>query len=168
MTVIAKEYSWRACLAASERINWKIEDVIGDDRRLDFARPFMPEALAGVSGLDFLTPGEKLALNQIRGNGYLYMFGLVEEFILPFVLDHARPQLHGDDWRVRALLQFASEEAKHIQLFHRFREAFEEGFGSNCDVIGPPDAYANAVATRVLRGASRQLPSGGLEHQRWF
>ena len=27
------------------------------------------------------------------------MFGLVEEFILPFVLDHARPRLDGDDYR---------------------------------------------------------------------
>ncbi|MEX0804382.1 MAG: hypothetical protein WD688_13860 [Candidatus Binatia bacterium] len=47
------------------------------------------------------------------------MFGLVEEFILPYVVDHARPQLSGDDYRVRVLLQFAGEEAKHIHLFKR-------------------------------------------------
>jgi hypothetical protein len=84
-------------------------------------------------------------LNQIRGNEYLYIFGLVEEFILPFVLDHARPHLHGNDYRVRALLQFASEEAKHIQLFKRFREEFEAGFGNPCEVIGPPQEIARAV-----------------------
>ena len=48
------------------------------------------------------------------------IFGIVEEFILPFLLDHARPHLLGDDWRVRAILNFASEEAKHIHLFKRF------------------------------------------------
>jgi hypothetical protein len=69
----------------------------------------------------------------------------VEEFILPFVLDHARPHLHGDDYRVRAFLQFASEEAKHIQLFKRFREEFEAGFGHACEVIGPPQEIARRV-----------------------
>ncbi len=61
------------------------------------------------------------------------------------MLDHARPQLHADDSRVRALLGFASEEAKHIQLFQRFREEFERGFGSHCEVIGPPQEIARAV-----------------------
>ena len=75
------------------------------------------ETLARVEGLDFLSPEEKLVLNHIRGHEYLCMFGLVEEFILPFVVDHARPRLNGDDYRVRALLQFATEEGKHIHLF---------------------------------------------------
>jgi hypothetical protein len=92
-----------------------------------------------------LTPGERRTLNQIRGNTYLRIFGLVEEFILPFVLDHARTQLHGNDYRVRALLKFAGEEAKHIQLFKRFQQDFEEGFGIGCEVIGPPEAIADAI-----------------------
>ena len=90
----------------------------------------MPESLAQVKKLSFLTLDEQRTLNQIRGHEYLAMFGLVEEFILPYVVDHARPQLSGDDYRVRALLGFAGEEAKHIHLFKRFREEFEEGFGS--------------------------------------
>ena len=72
-------------------------------------------------------------------------FGVVEEFILPFVLDHVRPSLDKDDYRVRAFLQFASEEAKHIQLFKIFSEDFQNGFGSECSVIGPPAAVADAV-----------------------
>src|SRR6185503_6161379 len=103
------------------------------------------ESLARVEELDFLDAREKRVLNQIRGHAYLGIFGLVEEFILPFVLDHARPQLSGDDWRVRALLQFVLEEAKHIHLFKRFREEFERGFGHRCEVIGPPEAIAKAV-----------------------
>jgi hypothetical protein len=95
--------------------------------------------------LEFLRADEKRTLNQIRGAAYLGIFGLVEEFILPFVLDHARPQLQGDDYRVRALLQFAGEEAKHIHLFKSFREEFKRGFGHDCAVIGPPEAIAQAV-----------------------
>ena len=138
-------YSYQSALAASEVIHWRIEDIIGGEKRLDFHKPFMPEALAQTEPLGFLTKEEKRILNQIRGNAYLCIFGLVEEFILPFVLDHARPQLHGDDFRVRALLQFAGEEAKHIQLFKRFQKEFREGFGTECAVIGPPDAVATAI-----------------------
>jgi hypothetical protein len=105
----------------------------------------MPESLARVKSLLFLTDDEKRILNQIRGNAYLSIFGLVEEFILPFVLDHARPQLADDDYRTRAYLGFAGEEAKHIHLFKKFREDFEAGFGTSCPVIGPPDAIAKAI-----------------------
>jgi hypothetical protein len=138
-------YTYQASLAASQRVNWRIEDIIGGDKRLDFTKPFMPESLARVEGFAFLNADEKCVLNQIRGNAYLYIFGLVEEFILPFVMDHTRPHLSQDDYRTRAMLQFASEEAKHIQLFKRFREEFESGFGETCAVIGPPDAIAAAV-----------------------
>jgi hypothetical protein len=126
-------------------IHWRIEDIIGGEKRLDFHKPFMPESLARVEPLTFLNSDEKRILNQIRGNAYLSIFGLVEEFILPFVLDHTRPQLHGDDYRVRALLKFAGEEAKHIQLFKRFAQEFEEGFGTDCPVIGPPEAIAAEI-----------------------
>jgi hypothetical protein len=138
-------YSYQTALEASERIDWRVEDLIGGDKRLDFSKPFLPESFARVEPLTFLSQRERLALNQIRGLGYLYMFGLVEEFILPFVLDHARPQLHGDVYAMRALLEFAAEEAKHIHLFRRFREEFEQGFGTACQEIGPPDAIAKAV-----------------------
>lgn len=138
-------YSFQDCLAASERIDWRVEDLIGEDKKLDFTKPFMPESLARVEPLTFLNPEERRVLNQIRGHGYLYVFGLVEEFILPFVMDHARPAAVDDDYRVRAFLGFAAEEAKHIHLFKRFRAAFQEGFGSACEVIGPPHEIAQAV-----------------------
>jgi hypothetical protein len=147
-------YSYQSALAAADAIHWRIEDIIGGERRLDFAKPFMPESLARVEQLTFLTTDEKRILNQIRGNAYLCIFGLVEEFILPFVLDHARSQLQGDDYRVRALLQFASEEAKHIQLFKRFRQEFEDGFGTECPVIGPPEAIASAILAHEPLGVA--------------
>lgn len=140
-------YSFKDCLQRSERISWRVEDLIGPDKPLDFSRPFMPESLARTAGLSFLSPREQLTLNQIRGHTYLAMFGLIEEFILPFILDHARPWLSGDDYRTRALLEFASEEAKHIHLFRCFREAFADGFGGRCDIIGPPEAIRAHVFT---------------------
>jgi hypothetical protein len=147
-------YTYQATLAASERIHWRVEDLIGDDKRLDFSKPFMPESFARVEPLTFLDKRERLALNHIRALGYLYTFGLVEEFIVPFVLDHARPQLHGDSYAVRSLLNFASEEAKHIHLFRRFRDEFERDFGSKCQEIGPPDAVAKAVLAHQPLGVA--------------
>ncbi|MDQ3797900.1 MAG: diiron oxygenase [Acidobacteriota bacterium] len=140
-----QQYGFREALLASQRINWCIDDIINEDKRLDFGKPFLPESLARVDELFFLNADEKRILNQIRGHAYLVIFGLVEEFILPFVLDHVRPQLDSDDYRVRALLQFAGEEAKHIQLFKRFHEEFRKGFATDCAVIGPPAAIAEAV-----------------------
>jgi hypothetical protein len=153
-------YTYRQALAASEKIDWRVEDIIGGEKRLDFNKPFMPETLARTATLSFLSPGEKLALNQIRANGYLSMFGVLEEAILPFILDYAKSQLRADDYCARAFLEFAGEEAKHIHLFRRFREEFEQGFGSTCAVIGPAAELAPAilshhplaVALTVLQG----------------
>jgi hypothetical protein len=147
-------FSYRSALAASQRIGWNVEDLIGADKQLDFSKPFMPESLARVKQLSFLTAEEQRTLNQIRGHEYLAMFGLVEEFILPYVVDHARPRLSGDDHRVRALLQFAGEEAKHIHLFKRFRQEFEDGFGSKCDFIGPAEDVSRFVLSHSPLGVA--------------
>ena len=145
--MLQQTYSYADTLAAQERITWRVEDLIGPDKPFDFSKPFLPESLARVRRLDFLLPEEQRLLNQIRAHGYLYMFGLVEEFILPFVMDHTRARLGlGDgDHRVRAFLEFAAEEAKHIHLFNRFREEFRRGFSMECEVIGPADAIGKAV-----------------------
>src|SRR6516162_2778301 len=112
------------------------QDVIGG-MTFDFSKPFLPEALAGVDGIECLNAEEKLKLNHIRAFTYLYLFGLVEEYILPAVIDHAGTAAHGDDYEMRALLRFAEEESKHIQLFKWFVKEFEKGFGTPCRAIGP-------------------------------
>ena len=140
-------YNFADVLATSTRAAWEIADVLPNGARLDFELRLLPDGLARTDGAPGLSDEQKLVLNQIRGHEYLTMFGLVEEFILPFVLDHARPQLNGDDARVRALLNFATEEAKHIHLFKLFHKRFTEDFGTDCPVIGPPEA----IAAEVLR-----------------
>jgi P-aminobenzoate N-oxygenase AurF len=138
-------YSYQATLAASEKIRWRVQDIIGGDLKLDFSKPFMPESLARVNSLTFLSADEKRILNQIRGNTYLCIFGVVEEFIVPFLMDHIRPVLNYDDYRTRALLQFAGEEAKHIQLFREFQKEFAAGFQTKCQIIGPASAIRDAI-----------------------
>jgi len=142
MTTATFEQAYKS----SQQVNWTLDEVLPAGSRLDFTRRFLPESLARVDEVDGLSPEDRLLLNQIRSHTYLRLFGVVEEFIVPFVLDHARPSLQPDDWRTRALLQFAGEEAKHIQLFKRFDAAFTEGFGRDCATIGP----AKAVGDHVL------------------
>jgi hypothetical protein len=138
--------NFRDVLASSARAAWQVEDVLPEDAQLDFSRRFLPEALARTDGIAFMSEPERRVLNQIRGHEYLSLFGLVEEFILPFVLDHARPKLEDDQLRVRAMLGFAAEEAKHIQLFRLFHRRFTDGFGTRCEAIGP----GRVIAAEVL------------------
>lgn len=149
--MLTHKYDYRSNLEASQKVNWKLEDVI-DGRTLDFGRPFLPESLAGVTGITCLSAGEKLKLNQIRGFTYLYLFGLVEEYILPAVIEHAEGSAHGDDYEMRALLRFAEEEAKHIQLFKWFVKEFEKGFGTPCGAIGPAKEIAAAILNHSRLG----------------
>jgi hypothetical protein len=141
------DFNFKATLASSLRAQWELDDVLGADQDLDFSRNMMPESLARTAALAGLSTAEQRALNQIGAHQYLSIFGIVEEFILPFVLDHARTILRDDDWRVRALLNFAGEEAKHIHLFKRFHDAFVRGFPVECQLIGPSED----IGAEVLR-----------------
>ena len=42
-------FTYAKALAASEKVNWRVEDIIGGERRLDFGKPFMPESLARIA-----------------------------------------------------------------------------------------------------------------------
>jgi hypothetical protein len=139
------DFTYQATLASSLRGAWELDDVLREDQELDFSRPFMPESLARTAELTMLSQDEQRTLNQIAAHEYLGIFGIVEEFILPFLFDHARPALSGDDWRVRAIINFASEEAKHIHLFKRFHAAFKRGFPVDCQMIGPSEAIGAKV-----------------------
>jgi hypothetical protein len=138
---------YASALHASQRVAWRLDDVLPQEARFDFERPFLPESLAATGALSFLSSDEQRALNHIRAHGYLCLFGLVEEFILPFVLGRLSARLDAELPEILALMAFAGEEAKHIELFRRFERRFAEGFGARCDVIGP----APAIRDHVLR-----------------
>jgi hypothetical protein len=141
------DFNYQTALASSLRAQWQLDDVLRADQDLDFSCNFMPESLARTAAVTSLNPFEQRILNQISAHQYLSIFGVVEEFILPFLLDHARPHLTDDDWRVRALLNFAGEEAKHIHLFKRYHAAFVRGFPVECEMIGPSEA----IGAEILR-----------------
>ncbi len=153
--MLTHNFSYAAALNDAIKVNWQVSDLIGADKRLDFTKPFLPESLAGVRGLTSLTAREKLLLNQIRGNSYLYLFRFVEEFILPFALDEARRATPGGDpQEVRALVTFADEEAKHIHLFDRFADEFKAGFATPCGVVGPAADVAKVVLSHSRLGVA--------------
>ena len=47
--MLTANYNYQETLAASAKVNWRIEDIIGGDKRLDFTKPFIPESLARVN-----------------------------------------------------------------------------------------------------------------------
>jgi hypothetical protein len=147
--MISTNFDYESCVRASEKVSWKLDEVFPPDMRLDYGRRFLPDTLTGVESLAFLSGDEKRTLNQITGNSYLYLFYFVEEYIIASVVQHANAEMFGDQAALRALLRFADEEIKHQQLFIRFREAFENGFGVPCDVIPDPQAVAEVILSKV-------------------
>jgi hypothetical protein len=148
------QLSYERLLETSQRVNWRLEDIIGNGRKMDFSKPFLPESFARTDALSFLSPREKLLLNQIRAFEYLAMFELVERCILPFIDSHV-PEAPGQDaFRSPALAQFSAEEAKHIELFVRFRQEFVDGFGTECGFIGPAEEIGAAIRNHSPLGVA--------------
>ena len=87
MPQIRHNYDYGTTYRQALRINWQIEDIIGGEKTLDFQQPFLPETWVDATVLDFLSAPEQLTVNHIRSHSYLYLFGLVEEYILPFLAD---------------------------------------------------------------------------------
>ena len=139
--------AYEATFRASLRAQWDLDIVLPPGEDLDFSRNFLPQSLARTDALTSLSADERRLLNQISAHQYLSLFVIVEEFILPFLLDHTREAAGGDGYARRALLNFAEEEVKHMQLFRRFLDAFHRGFPVPCEVIGPADA----IGAEVLR-----------------
>jgi len=142
---VQQQYTYEGLLQTAHRVNWRVDDIVGGDKSLDFSKPFLPESFARTEPLQFLSPGEKLLVNHVRAHCYLAMFELVETFIVPFVNGQADTDDDRDEFRAPALKHFAGEEAKHMELFRRFRREFAEGFGVECAVIGPAGDIARAV-----------------------
>jgi len=137
--------SYRHLLETSRRVNWRLEDLTGEGRRLDFTRPFLPETFAQTKPLGFLSPAEKLKLNQIRARGYLALFELVEAFVVPFISEQADDGTGADPFRAQALRHFAAEEEKHRKLFSTVLREFDAKFGTECGLIGPTEDICRAI-----------------------
>lgn len=141
-------FDYASCIANSEKIAWKLDEVMPVGTNLDFSRPFLPEKLVSLDSISCLNDDEKRGLNQIAGNAYLNLFGYVEEFILATIVQHANAEMFGDRVAVRALCRFAEEEVKHQQLFDRYREAFNRGFGQDCGVLDSAVEVAEVIMSK--------------------
>jgi hypothetical protein len=150
---IQHDYDYGTTYRQALQVNWQVEDIIGGEKTLDFRKSFLPDVWVDANGLDFLSEKEKLAVNHIRSHSYLYLFGFVEEFIAPFVVNHVQNRIHSAAHEeLRALLHFAEEEVKHIELFNRFGQEFRSGFGSQCEVLGSPEKVATAILSKSPLG----------------
>jgi hypothetical protein len=154
VATISPKYTYLSTIKAAQRINWQIDDLIGHGKELDFSKSFLPESLANTQNLACLNSEEKLLLNQIRGNSYLHLFGLVEEFIFPLVIDHVKFLGCEDIYATQAFLGFAEEESKHIHLFRRFAEEFARGFGTRCECIGPAKPICETILAHSALGVA--------------
>jgi hypothetical protein len=139
------ETEYAKIVELSERVAWRVDDIMGADERLDFRRPFVPSSIAGVRSVTGLSPRERLMLNQIRGFSYVHLFAFVEEYIIATAVRHANAELFGEPWAIRALLRFGDEELKHQQLFRRFEAAFVRDFGSPCEGVGSAEEAAGFI-----------------------
>jgi len=137
--------SYQHLLETSRRVNWRLEDLVGEGRLLDFARPFLPETFARTAPLDFLSSAEKLKVNQIRARGYLALFELVEAFVVPFISGQADGGGVTEPFRADALRHFAGEETKHREMFATVLCQFDAAFGTQCGLIGPADEICRAI-----------------------
>jgi P-aminobenzoate N-oxygenase AurF len=142
--MLTHDYRYQTCLEGSVKQAWTVDDCF-QGRDFDFAKPFLPERIAGVSDIGCLDADEKRLLNQIRANSYCHIFAFVEEYIVPMVMDQARAEVYGDETRLWSLLRFAEEETKHQQMLRRACEQFEAGFGVSCGLVPGREAVAQAV-----------------------
>jgi len=158
MIRIPHHYDYSTTHQQALRVNWKIDDVIGGEKTLDFDQNFIPETWVDADALPFLSEADRRTVNHIRSHSYLYLFGFVEEYILPFVVGHVQSRIHiARQDELQALLHFAEEEAKHIELFQRFAEDFHAGFGTSCDVIGPPGSVAKVILSKSPLGVALSI-----------
>ena len=137
--------TYEEVLKTSHRVNWRIDEIVGGERRFDFTHRFLPETFVQAEALGWLTPGERLLLNHIRSRGYLGLFELVEQVIVPFMSDQAKVHAGEDPFEAPALRNLVREENKHRELFRRCLAEFDAAFGADCALIGPAGAIVDAI-----------------------
>jgi len=133
------------CVEVSKRVRFDIDRDVIRGRKFDFSKKFLPDALSHVGGLDFLTVEERRFLSQIQGRTYANMFGLVERFIGPKILEVSREHWLGDQTAFEALVRFTDEELKHQELFRRIERLAAEQMPHGYSFVPQPNEVAAAV-----------------------
>lgn len=145
-------YSYAACLENAYKVNWRIEDVLGD-RRFDPSKRWMPLSLSAASRVTCLDEAGKRALTQVELAAYAHLFGYVEEFIAPKAGMLAHDFELGDRSAFDALTNFAAEEVKHMNLFRALRARTNEQLGFELELLGGETSTARFVLGKSTAGA---------------
>jgi len=144
-------YSFAACLDNAYKVNWRIADVL-DGRDFDMRKSWLPDRLSGAPQVTFLDDADKRRLTHVEMASYAHLFGYVEEFIAPTVLDLAQGYQIADRTAFDALTNFAAEEVKHMNLFRLVRGKVGETLGCPLDLLAGQEETARFV-TGKNRGA---------------
>ena len=137
-------YSYAECLQTSYRINWRISEVIGT-HAFDRTRRWLPAKLSAVDRISSLSDAEKTKLTHVEMGAYAHLFAYVEEFIAPRMLSLAQDFEIDDRDAFDALVNFASEEVKHMNLFREVRALVDRAVGFPLALLPDEKAVARVV-----------------------
>ena len=140
-------YSYARCLQNAYKVNWRIEDVLGE-RRFDPEKRWLPTSLSGASRVSCLDEDGRRALTQVEMAAYAHLFGYVEEFIAPKVATLARDFAIDQRVAFDALTNFAAEEVKHMNLFHEVRARVDRSLGFETRLVGGQADTARFVLSK--------------------
>ena len=139
----SKRYS--RAIEISKRVRFDIERDVIRGRKFDFAKKFLPDGLSKIDRLDFLSAKERRLASQVQGRTYANMFGLVERFIGPKILEVSRDHWLGDQTAFEALVRFTDEELKHQEMFRRIEALCAEGMPAGYAFLPQPNDVAGVV-----------------------
>ena len=140
-------YSYADCLQKSYRVNWKIGDVV-DGRRFDPSRRWLPAQLSAADAVAGLSADDRTKLNHVEMGAYAHLFGYVEEFIAPRMIELARDFVLDNREAFDALTNFAAEEVKHMNLFREVRARIDEAVGLPLALLPGEKDVARAVLSK--------------------
>ena len=133
------------CIEVSKRVRFDIDRDVIRGRKFDFSKKFLPDGISKVNELAFLGTDERRQLSQIQGRTYANMFGLVERFIGPKVLEVSRDHWLGDQTKFEALVRFTDEELKHQEMFRRIERLAAEDMPQGYNFVPQPNDVASVV-----------------------
>ena len=137
--------SYARCIEVSKRVRFDIDKDVIRARELDFGAKFLPDGLSKGSELVFLSREEKRLFSQVQGRTYANMFGLVERFIGPQMLQASRDHWLGDQSAFEALVRFTDEELKHQEMFRRVERMTAAGMAPGYRFLPQPNEVADVV-----------------------
>ncbi|MFN7999205.1 MAG: hypothetical protein U0Q18_36640, partial [Bryobacteraceae bacterium] len=139
---------YAACVGASKRVRWEIDQDVLRGREFDTSHKFLPDSISGIDQIEFLSEEEAIFLSQIQGRTYANIFSLVERFINCKVLELSKFHWTGDQIALEALVRFSDEELKHQELFRRIERMIASKMPPGYNFLPEPNAVAAAVLSK--------------------